>query len=475
MPSSTLETTYNDIGKISMIEQDDYQTTFSYGPDHERWRSCLTDDGNTVRTVLYGGDYERVVVGDTVREFYYPGHGIIVMKQGSTFTVCVAATDALGSILRVTDAQGDVLYSAYYDAWGVVAVDSNKIAFNRGYTGHEMLPEYGLINMDGRLYDPQIGRFLSPDNYVQLPDLSQSFNRYSYCLNNPLKYTDPDGEWLLIDDVIAMIVGGVLNTGSNLLQGNIHNVWQGVTLFAVGAAAGEAALYTGAAAPFVSAAIISVGNDITNQGFTSGLSGIDWNRIFSDFVISEVAAGFSVGLGAIIGPQINGFVNDLGIKSPVLNKMFTNALFTGGSGALFDGGLTLANGGSLKDAGNAALRSGTTGFVSGAISGFVEGLKYSRDNQINPWTGKSNYQDIIDALGLQPTVDRINNNQELPQYPHDGAMFQNREGLPIGNYREWVVPSPNLPSHRPGPQRILSSDRYWYYSPDHYRTFIRIK
>ncbi len=48
--------------------------------------------------------------------------------------------------------------------------------------------------MDGRVYDPAIGRFLSPDNYVQLPENSQSFNRYSYCINNPLKYTDPSGQ-----------------------------------------------------------------------------------------------------------------------------------------------------------------------------------------------------------------------------------------------------------------------------------------
>ena len=49
--------------------------------------------------------------------------------------------------------------------------------------------------MNGRMYDPVLGRFLSPDNYVQAADMSQSFNRFSYCLNNPLKYTDPDGEW----------------------------------------------------------------------------------------------------------------------------------------------------------------------------------------------------------------------------------------------------------------------------------------
>ena len=42
-------------------------------------------------------------------------------------------------------------------------------------------------------YDPLLGRFLSPDNYVQEPFNTQNLNRYSYCLNNPVKYTDPDG------------------------------------------------------------------------------------------------------------------------------------------------------------------------------------------------------------------------------------------------------------------------------------------
>jgi RHS repeat-associated protein len=55
------------------------------------------------------------------------------------------------------------------------------------------LDEFGLINMNGRVYDPSVGRFLSPDNEVQAPDNSQSYNRYAYCMNNPLKYTDPTG------------------------------------------------------------------------------------------------------------------------------------------------------------------------------------------------------------------------------------------------------------------------------------------
>ena len=65
----------------------------------------------------------------------------------------------------------------------------------RGYTGHEHLTAFGLINMNARLYDPVIGRFLSPDPRLQNPYSSQNYNRYSYCLNNPLVYTDPNGEF----------------------------------------------------------------------------------------------------------------------------------------------------------------------------------------------------------------------------------------------------------------------------------------
>ena len=101
-------------------------------------------------------------------------------------------------------------FDASYDAWDIQTVTLNAIGLHRGYTGHEMLSEFDIINMNqwslsrsresnGRLYDPVLGRFFSPDNYVQMPDNSQNFNRYSYCLDNPLKYTDSSGEfWNLI-------------------------------------------------------------------------------------------------------------------------------------------------------------------------------------------------------------------------------------------------------------------------------------
>jgi len=73
----------------------------------------------------------------------------------------------------------------------------------RGFTGHEHYPELKIINMNARLYDPVIGRFFSPDNYVVENTSTQDFNRYSYCLNSPLKYVDPSGwRYQDVDDII---------------------------------------------------------------------------------------------------------------------------------------------------------------------------------------------------------------------------------------------------------------------------------
>ncbi len=128
------------------------------------------------------------------------------MKKGGSFKSYVAFTDNLGSILLVVDENGSKFFDASYSAWGRKTVKLNTIGLHRGYCGHEMLNEFNLINMNGRIYDPVLGSFLSPDNYVQMPDNSQNFNRYSYCLNNPFKYTDFDA----------------LDKGTNFWTGNTH-------------------------------------------------------------------------------------------------------------------------------------------------------------------------------------------------------------------------------------------------------------
>jgi RHS repeat-associated protein len=109
--------------------------------------------------------------------------------------------DYVGSPELLTDSAGLVLERRSYNPFGQLrspdwATGNAPLAPGArqvGYTGHEDDQELGLVNMKGRLYEPAIGRFTTPDPLVQNPGASQSLNRYAYVFNNPLKFTDPSG------------------------------------------------------------------------------------------------------------------------------------------------------------------------------------------------------------------------------------------------------------------------------------------
>ncbi|MDO5524629.1 MAG: RHS repeat-associated core domain-containing protein [Prevotella sp.] len=245
-----MTTTFNDINKISAINKgsdgNSYTMTIGYGPDCQRWSSVLEVAGRLLRSTVYMGDYEEVTVsGGATRGFCYLGDNVLAVRDNNTVKYYNIFTDNLGSILSVMDETGNKFFDATYSAWGRQEVTTNLIGIRRGYCGHEMLDEFQLINMNGRLYDPMIGRFLSPDNYVQLPGNSQSYNRYSYCLNNPLKYNDPSGELFGIDDII--IGFALFNMANSMMQAafNGENVWKagGLSLLSSAASYGIGALF----------------------------------------------------------------------------------------------------------------------------------------------------------------------------------------------------------------------------------------
>ena len=103
-----------------------------------------------------------------------------------------------------------------------------RIAVTYSYR-HEHLSYFGLINMNGRVYDPFTSSFLSVDNFVQSPGYTQSFNRYAYCLNNPLKYTDPDGEFAVVDAWLSGFIQGLFSSKENRLS----NAWKKANQLAV--------------------------------------------------------------------------------------------------------------------------------------------------------------------------------------------------------------------------------------------------
>jgi RHS repeat-associated protein len=165
---------------------------------------------------------------DTVR-IYVPGpDGIIGAREfrpasGGSEKALVYHYDHLGSITAITDwgttsgyslASGNKTGRYSEDAWGqrrnpltwsgVPTAGTDDGGFDsltpRGFTGHEMLDDLGLVHMNGRIYDPLLGRFLSADVMVQSPGDLQAYNRYSYVKNNPLTLIDPSGfSW--VDDM----------------------------------------------------------------------------------------------------------------------------------------------------------------------------------------------------------------------------------------------------------------------------------
>ena len=126
----------------------------------------------------------------------------VVLEVTDTMSYRYVMRDHLGSITHVYTAEPipTLLQELSYDAWGRLrnldtheAYASDSIPtpiLGRGYTGHRHIAGIGLIDMNARLYDPMLGRFLSADPHIQSPDCPQNYNRYSYCLNNPLKYVD---------------------------------------------------------------------------------------------------------------------------------------------------------------------------------------------------------------------------------------------------------------------------------------------
>jgi RHS repeat-associated protein len=148
--------------------------------------------------------------------------------------------------------------------------------------------EFDIINMNGRLYDPVLGRFFSPDNYVQMPDNSQNFNRYNYCLNNPLKYTDPSGNLFGIDD--AVITFAVFNMASSMMPAayNGESVWKagGLSLLSSSSSYGIGAAF-GSAGSF-GKEMLRAGS----HGLASGVvSALDGGNFASAFVSDAAASG----------------------------------------------------------------------------------------------------------------------------------------------------------------------------------------
>jgi len=363
----------------------------------------------------------------------------ILISDGETQKLYYLHRDYLGSIVMLTDEDGNIAERRHFDPWGqVVKVEdgSGKVLqgltlLDRGFTGHEHLQTVGLIHMNGRLYDPALHRFLQPDNFVQDPFNTQNFNRYGYCLNNPLLYTDPTGEWFVIDDAIAMLVGGVVNLTINAIQGNVTSFWSGLGYFAVGVGAGAASLYGG---PLAAGAVLGLGNNITSQVSQNG-----WSNISLTSAIIDTGIGMgSAYLGGQISSKFSGVFSKVfnSISSPILKNVLISGTSNAASGFLLSAGISFAYTKDFDQALKDGVKGAGYGLALGSALGVVQGFQYAREKGVNPWNGKTYLYEIGEGTRRAYIMNELGY-KTIKVEIHSGEIFE----VPIKNLRSFFKTS----------------------------------
>ncbi len=254
LPSSQCDVTYNSRNRPATISENGWSLELSYDDGLQREKSVLSH-GDTVKntTFFISKDCEREINPAFSRyiDYIYADGRIVALHVYNTTanadSLYFVQTDLLGSWDRIVNSGRSVVQNSHFDPWGnrmsasdwTASQNGSTLQFRRGFTGHEHYDRFGIINMNARLYDPVLGRFFSPDPRIVDPYSSQGLNRYSYCGNNPVMYTDPDGEFsILLAMAIGAVVGGGINLGIHIAQGDVGNFWQGLGYFTQGALAG---------------------------------------------------------------------------------------------------------------------------------------------------------------------------------------------------------------------------------------------
>ena len=180
-------------------------SSFVYGPDHQRYQQSAVDaSGNTTATTYIGNIFEVVSTGSTVqyRHSITANGGVVAIHtidQSGDVTTDYVHSDHLGSVDAITDSTSAVTQQMSFDAFGLrrdpgnwsydlsaAQIASLKGVTDRGFTYQEQLDNVQLVHMNGRVYDPTIGRFISADPVV-------GGDRYGYVDDNPLSRADPSG------------------------------------------------------------------------------------------------------------------------------------------------------------------------------------------------------------------------------------------------------------------------------------------
>lgn len=304
--------------------------TIYYSPDNERIKSVYKCNKDNI-TTYYLPDYEEENANGVItsRHYVFSDFGnlaAVVFKKGDKSETYYAITDNLGSVLKLVDDRVKSKYEAIYTPFGVRTITKNNLGYNfpRGFTMHEHLDQFSLINANARLYDPYLAQFLSPDPLIQDPANSQNFNRFSYCLNNPLKYTDPTGEFAWMTFGLNILSGAIISGTTSQLSGG--NFWKGAISGAISSTTGLGINALTSNLQVVGAVPGALSHGFfcaIGSGFAGGLSNLAIGEKFNTGFATGAVSGFIS--GAIDGATI-GYKN---AKSILQQGGYTGSAITG--------------------------------------------------------------------------------------------------------------------------------------------------
>lgn len=186
----------NQMDKVTKCATNQVVAEYVYDYNGNRMVKKNYTNGAHVNTVTSWSDsYETKVNvgGSTENTTYYFANKELFAKKNPDGSKYYYHNDHLGSASVLSSSTGALVESTTYDPWGNIKTGGTKSKFL--YTGQEHDSESKLHYYNARYYDPHIRRFTQPDTFIQDVYNPQSLNRYSYVLNNPLKYTDPTGHF----------------------------------------------------------------------------------------------------------------------------------------------------------------------------------------------------------------------------------------------------------------------------------------
>lgn len=415
--------TYTSYNLPATIAGNGYTFTYTYNADHERVR-LINAAGTSIYLHPAGKGqllYEKEIPTSGATEhkhFITAGSilvGVYITRSDSTTDTRYFHRDHIDSMAVITNASGAVIERFAYEAFGKRrfpngTADPNNTIFgvttDRGFTTHEHLDEIALIHMNGRVYDPLIARFMTADPNIQSPSDLQSYNRYTYVLNNPLMYTDPSGYFsfkkffriaaavavaVFAPEAIAPALGGNL-AAAQIVAGSLSGLVSSGNIQGAISGGLSAGLFGGLhdfspfADPFLNGLTRIVAHGFVG-GATSEIAGGDFRSGF-------LGAAFTQGVS--LSDAFNGLGNPVTWEGRIANAVA--AAVVGGTGSVIGGG-KFAN-----------------GAVTGAFSRLFNDLAYMGESMANnpeaarsATEGANNFSaGILDTMSFGLTTDLIN-------------------------------------------------------------------